>query len=124
MTIFLPQVIQNCTSNWEAGPHVTVDEQLIPFRGRCIFRTYIANKPAKYGIKIFMVNDSDTAYCINAIPYLGADSRQSSPEEMQGKSAGEYFTMKLIEPIVDTPGRTICLDNWFTSLDLAKTLLS
>ena len=39
------------------GPHVTVDERLIAFRGRCAFKMYpyIANKPAKYGNKSWPV---------------------------------------------------------------------
>ena len=35
------------------GTDVTVDEQLVPFRGRCPFRQYIPSKPAKYGIKVW-----------------------------------------------------------------------
>ena len=67
-------VMVNCRNNWEAGQFVTVDEQLVPFRGRCPFRMYIANKPAKYGIKLFMVADAEHFYCINAIPYTGQGS--------------------------------------------------
>ncbi|GBP30200.1 hypothetical protein EVAR_94508_1 [Eumeta japonica] len=33
---------------------ITLDEQLLAFRGRCAFRQYIPNKPAKYGIKVFV----------------------------------------------------------------------
>ena len=36
------------------GKNVTVDEQLISFRGRCPFRYYIPLKPAKYGIKMWI----------------------------------------------------------------------
>ncbi|KAJ8346965.1 hypothetical protein SKAU_G00283660 [Synaphobranchus kaupii] len=32
---------------------VTVDEQLVPFRGRCKFIQYMPSKPAKYRIQIF-----------------------------------------------------------------------
>ena len=45
--------------NYKAGPIVTVDEALPGFRGRCPFRMFIQNKPAKYGIKLFMVCDAD-----------------------------------------------------------------
>ena len=41
------EVIRNCVINYKPGPHVTVDEQLLAFRGRCVFRMYIPNKPAK-----------------------------------------------------------------------------
>ncbi len=35
------------------GGSLTVDEQLIPTRGRCSFRQYMPRKPVKYGLKIF-----------------------------------------------------------------------
>ena len=41
------QVIAKCIENYEPGGHLTVDEQLLAFRGRCGFRMYIPNKPAK-----------------------------------------------------------------------------
>ena len=67
-------VIENCKKNWISGPVLTVDEQLEGLRGRCLFCMYISNKPAKYGIKIFMVCDADSFYCLNAFPYLGKGS--------------------------------------------------
>jgi len=42
--------------------NVTVDEQLVAFRGRCPFKQYIPSKPAKYGIKIWTLCDSKTSY--------------------------------------------------------------
>ncbi|CAL4241661.1 unnamed protein product, partial [Meganyctiphanes norvegica] len=113
-------VIANCKANYKAGAIVTVDEQLLAFRGRCVFRVYISNKPAKYGIKIFMVCDADTLYCLHAIPYLGKGSVENLP---RGVNQGEFITMKLLEDLLD-PGRVVCLDNWFTSLSLAKSLLA
>jgi hypothetical protein len=53
------------------GGSFTVDEQLIPSRGCCIFRQYIPSKPGKYGLKLFWCCDSDTAYLLNAEIYLG-----------------------------------------------------
>ena len=41
------QVIANCIANYEPSGHLTVDEQLLAFRGRCGFRMYIPNKPAR-----------------------------------------------------------------------------
>ena len=118
------EVIQNCRNNFIAGPVVTVDEMLTPFRGHCHWRMYIPNKPAKYGLKLFMLNDSRTGYCLNSIPYLGRANRNllnMPANQLQG----EFFTLELLKPnLIDTPGRAVCLDNWFTSLSLAETLLA
>ena len=56
--------------------NVTIDEQLVGFRGRCAFRTYMPSKPDKYGLKIWVMADVDTAYCYNAEPYLGKQGNQ------------------------------------------------
>ena len=104
------------------GPVVTVDEQLIPFRGHCKFRMYLPNKPHKYGLKIFMVCDSKTMYCIQGMPYLGKGSVPAS--ELRGRVLqGEYFTMKLLElgDLIEI-GRVVVADNWFVSRDLVETL--
>ncbi|KRY40660.1 hypothetical protein T01_2992 [Trichinella spiralis] len=37
------------------GAHITVDEQLIPFHGRCSLIVRIKSKPGKYGIKLMEV---------------------------------------------------------------------
>ena len=66
-----------------AGPFVTVDEMLASFRGRVAFRIYIPFKQ-KYGLKLFMVNDSRSQYALNAIPYLGKTSvqEQERPQDV------------------------------------------
>ena len=63
--------INNCKRLYSPGACVTVDEMLAAFRGRVPFKMYIPSKPAKYGIKFFMVNDAASQYALNAIPYLG-----------------------------------------------------
>lgn len=38
--------IQKCRDMYKCGIHVTIDEQLIGFRGRCPFWMYIPSKPS------------------------------------------------------------------------------
>ncbi|CAG4952254.1 unnamed protein product [Colias eurytheme] len=78
--------VTECRINYIPGSHVTVDEQLLGFRGRCPFRMYIPNKPSKYGIKIPMICDSSTKYMFDAIPYLVGTLRSNKreiPEELK-----------------------------------------
>ncbi|XP_066973191.1 piggyBac transposable element-derived protein 4-like [Macrobrachium rosenbergii] len=56
--------IRNCGRLYVPHENLTVDEQLLGFRGRCPFRMYIPNKPAKYGIKLVLINDSKTKYLL------------------------------------------------------------
>lgn len=53
---------QNLKFVHKPGKNITIDEQLVPYRGRCPFRQYIPSKPAKYGIKIWVLCDSKSWY--------------------------------------------------------------
>lgn len=108
--------IAQCKMNYTPGNNVTVDEQLLGFRGRCPFRMYIPNKPNKYGIKIPMICDSGTNYMINGMPYIGKATNTN------GLPQGEYYLKELSRPIHGT-NRNITCDNWFTSVPAAKSLL-
>jgi hypothetical protein len=81
--------IKNCTNNYSPSQNLTVDEQLLGFRGHTRgFKVYIKQKPAKFGIKIFMLNDTSTSYMFNAIPYTGKSPNERSEEERK-KNGGE-----------------------------------
>ena len=57
------------------GHNLTVDEQLMPFRGRCSCIQYLPSKPDRYGIKMFWIVDSDNSYSLRCVPYLGKEER-------------------------------------------------
>ena len=110
--------IDNCKLHYRAHENLTVDEQLVGFRGRCPFRMYIPDKPAKYGIKLLMMNDSETKYMLNAIPYLGKDA--SVPKG--GLQLGHMYTKQLTQPYHHT-NRNVTTNNCFTSVPLVTDLL-
>ena len=45
--------MQKCRTCYSPSPECTVDEQLVGFRGRYIFRVYMPKKPDRYGLKIW-----------------------------------------------------------------------
>lgn len=49
----LEKTVRNFKSSKIPGEHLVIDESMIAFRGRLIFRQYIPGKAHKYGIKIF-----------------------------------------------------------------------
>jgi len=57
--------------------NITVDEQLVTFRGRCPFCQFIPSKPGKYGIKIWALCDSVTSYVYNMQVYTGRQAGQN-----------------------------------------------
>lgn len=114
--------IRNIYDKWNAnlsrvynpGKNVTVDEQLVPFRGRCSFKQYIPNKPAKYGIKIWACCDSVNAFTWNTQVYIGK-APNTTPEINQGKRV-------VLELTDGLKGRIVTADNFFTSHDLVVEL--
>ncbi|CAE1153072.1 unnamed protein product [Acanthosepion pharaonis] len=100
-----------CGTRYIPHEFLTVDEQLLAFRGRCPFCMYIPNKPAKYGTKIIMVNDVKGKYMLSGIPYLGKQRIQVTDRQNLGHS----FTKDLTQCYHNT-NRNVTTDNWFTSV--------
>lgn len=109
-------LMTNCRKSYKASSYVTIDEQLVAFRGRCLFRMYIPSKPARYGIKIVMMCDNSTKYVIDATPYLG---KGTVPD---GQVAADFYVKKLVTSIKGS-NRNITMDNWFCNIPLTLSLL-
>ena len=60
-----------CRSNYNPSPYHTIDEQLVTFRGCCPFKMFIPSKPGKYKMKVWVLCDSVSSYCINLQSYIG-----------------------------------------------------
>ena len=96
---------------------VIVDEHLVPYRGRCSFRQYIKSKPAKYGLKLWLLCDSSTSYVLNVQIHTGR-IHGDGPERNQG----QRVVHDLVE-VIKGSGRNVTMDNFFTSVTLAQELL-
>uniref|UniRef100_A0A1B6E438 PiggyBac transposable element-derived protein domain-containing protein n=1 Tax=Clastoptera arizonana TaxID=38151 RepID=A0A1B6E438_9HEMI len=108
----------NCKKSYTVGEHVTVDEMLLGFRGRCRFRQYMPSKPNKYGLKIFALVDARTHYMLNWEPYLGI--QPDGPYKQDNSQVS--LVLRLISPISGT-GRNVTTDNFFTSFPLIDRML-
>lgn len=65
------RVQQNILATYEPGYDITVDERMIPFRGRCVFRVYMKGKPCRYGIKMWCAVDAENSMLCNFDIYSG-----------------------------------------------------
>lgn len=108
-------LLSNCRKYYKPSSFLTIDEQLIGFRGRCPFKMYIPSKPDKYGMKLIMMCDNATKYMLDAIPYTG---KGCSPKNVP---AAQYFVEKLVSTVSGSK-RNITMDNWFTSVPLFLNL--
>ncbi|XP_055306906.1 piggyBac transposable element-derived protein 1-like, partial [Sitodiplosis mosellana] len=99
---------------YSLGDSVTVDEQLIPYRGKSPFTQYIPSKPYKYGIKVWALCDSYTYYAYNMQIYTGRGVNQE-----RERNQGQRVVLDLTEGL---SGCNVTCDSLFTSYDLAKEL--
>lgn len=90
-----------------------IDESVIPFTGRLLFKQYNKSKRHKYGIKLFkLCIPPNYTICIKV--YAG---KEAAPDG----SVGTNIVMELAEPFLNF-GRIMIVDNWYTSIELAEKL--
>jgi hypothetical protein len=97
--------------------HLAVDEVIVLFKGRVIFRQYIPKKHKRFGIKIYKLCDS-LGYTYDMTVYLGKQ-RQLATEKI---TSTHGIVLKLIRRIQGL-GHKIYMDSYFSSPDLFDDLL-
>ncbi|XP_025407161.1 piggyBac transposable element-derived protein 4-like [Sipha flava] len=106
------KLIENFQKILEPEEYLAVDETMVPFRGRLIFRQYIPGKAHKYGVKLLCGTDG---YTYNVQVYAGKS-------QIDGKGLGCRVVLDLSQRYLNS-GRTIITDNFYTSVPLAYELL-
>ena len=101
-----------------ASLNVTIDETLAPFRERCSFIQYISNKPAKYGLKIFVLYDAKSFYTGNLEVYCG-----KQPDGLYQLLNSSFDIVSRLVNCIKGSGCNITTDNWYTSYPLAISLI-
>ena len=97
--------------------NIVIDETLIPWRGRLIFKQYIPNKAHKYGIKLFKLCSSE-GYTWSMKIY----SRKSA-EGIRETGLAHNVCLELADKLFNK-GRTLYIDNFYTSYELAISCLN
>ena len=78
--VFLEFLHSKLEENYTLEEHLAIDEYLSLWKGRLKFRIYIPRKRERYGIKIFMLCESDTGYLLNFFVYGGANIAYSNAQ--------------------------------------------
>ena len=107
---------KNLSDHYIPGPFITIDEQLVPFRGRCSFIQYLPSKPDKYGIKMFWAADAENNFPLVAEPCLGRPLGADRQVNL-----GRNVALCLSAPFFNS-GRNVTTDNFFTDKELSDVL--
>ena len=95
---------------------LSVDEGMIGFKGRLSFRQYIPAKPTKWGIKVWQLCESQSAYCLNFEVYTGRVAGVLAPHGL-----GHRVVMNMMHPYLNR-NHHVYFDRFFTSTQLMEDL--
>uniref|UniRef100_A0A1B6C4A1 PiggyBac transposable element-derived protein domain-containing protein n=1 Tax=Clastoptera arizonana TaxID=38151 RepID=A0A1B6C4A1_9HEMI len=115
LTVF----VRNCQNSYTLGKFVTVDEMLVPFKGRCSFVQYMPEKPTRYGLKIYALCDATTFYTYNLEIYC--KKQTTGPYVVSNRPSD--VVLRLTDAI-KMSNRNVTTDKYFSSCSLADRLLS
>ena len=100
---------------------LSLDESMIPFKGRLKFKQRMPLKPVKVGIKMFVVSEAQTGYCHKFQIYLGKEGEDNGNEGDLGKTG--LVCVRLLRGL-QHKGFQVYFDNFYTSVPLFYYLSS
>ena len=130
MRPFLSMVQRTFRDVYTPGRDISVDEATCPWKGRLHFKVYNPNKPAKFGIKLYQVNDSSNGYTIAFDIYTGKNDGSNLCDDMAelvGVDPEFTTATKLVVGLLAScgllyKGHHVYLDNYYTSPELYDEL--
>lgn len=93
----------------EPGENICIDEALCDFKGRVLNRVYAPQKPAKFGIKMYVCCDSSSAYILNT-RICGVKTRLED-------------TVLDLSKGFEKEWRILHMDNFYNSVKISEELL-
>jgi len=102
---------------YNPSEHLAVDEVIVKFQGRVIFRQYIPKERKHFGIKIYKLCD-ESGYTYDMKVYLGRDSRSDTDDTTATHATVRHLTCR-----VEGLGHKLFMDNFFSLPRLFDYLL-
>lgn len=113
----IDMMIKSFSEAYLPDKELSLDESLLLWRGRLLFRVYNKSKSAKYGVLFYELTTSD-GYVLNIEIYHGND-----PQTQQEGKKTEKIVLRLMEPYLDK-GHHLFMDNFYNSVALSSLLLT
>jgi hypothetical protein len=114
---FVAYFKDKCLTLYQPKLNIAIDERMVKSRHRSGIRQYIKDKPTKWGIKLWVLADSDNGYTIDFDVYIGKAAGRNVSEH----GLGYDVVMKLMQPFLHQ-GYHLFFDNFYTSVQLVKDL--
>lgn len=110
-------LLDNFQTAYFPKEQLSLDESLLLWRGRLVFRQYIKNKKKKYGIKFYELCESD-GYILNFRMYTGKGA-EGDEHELRNMNS---LVKNLMRPYLNK-GHHLYMDNFYNSVSLSEELL-
>jgi len=104
--------------NYVPEQTITIDEAMIPFKGRLSFKQYMKDKPTKWGIKVFVLSDATNGYVYRFQIYAGKSMDRAVEVGLCSR-----VVLELMSGLEDH-GFDLYTDNYYTSPQLFLTLFN
>ena len=101
---------------YNPSKHLSIDEVIVKFKGRALFKQYIPKKRKCFGIKMFKLCDS-TGYTYDLNVYLGKDTQRAEQH-----LTATHATVTNMTRGVEGFWHKLYMDNFFSSPDLYDDL--
>ena len=116
---FLEELQRAFKANFNYGKAISIDECMIPYKGKLSFKQRMIAKPIHWGIKLYELCDYDeTVYLSRFEVYLGKGREEQEVSDI-GKSGA--VVARLTQDLWGK-GRDLYIDNWYTSVALCMYL--
>lgn len=103
------KIREKCFSLYNCHESISVDEGMVPFKGRLKIKVRMPDKPVKYGIKLFTLCDSTNGYCKQFDVYVGNDERNVENIGKTGKAV-----LNVLRGL-EQSHHHVYMDNFYTS---------
>lgn len=117
---FLTHIQSKCRS-YNIPRYLSIDEQIVPFTGRCMFRQYIPSKPNPVGLKNFVLSTPE-GLVLDFIVYTGSGTVAEKMKDEYG--IGVSIVLSLTERIQQFRSHCVFTDRFFTSFKSVDALLA
>ena len=114
---FISHLQEKFKTLWIPRPNVSIDEAMVPFKGRLGIKQFISNKPVSFGVKLWELGESATGYCYKFDVYICKSKNDTNP--VLGKSA--TVVLNLVKGL-ENKNYNVYFDNYYTSVPLLLAL--
>jgi len=108
-------VISNSQFYYRPGQNLSIDESMIPFRGRSSLKVFMPLKPTRYGLKAYLLCEATTGYVLSWTLHTG----EILPNESQ--KVTERLIIRLTDGF-EGEGFNLYMDRYYTGIKILLDL--